>query len=268
MATATGQYNSVTPSNVLVGFATLWVAPNLGGLTPEPIPADTILLGQPWGGNWTTPGATETGVTWSVDEKDTNIMIEEQPNPVDVIADTQDYMFEATLVEDTIQNMLLAYGRGTVASQAQSGGRVDASCGTTSGSTSVTDPSITAADAGKSVTGTGIPAGATIVTVVVGTSFTLSAAATATGTAVSLTIGGTTVGKNTLTFSIVKNKYSFGLEGVNTHGYPRRIYIPTGVVVGSKVDTAYQRAKAARMYKTTFQAICPPTQIVVVDYTS
>lgn len=266
MATAVGQYQPYNPNNVLVGTATLWVAPNPGGLTPEPMVTDSLTLGTAWGGNWVCPGATESGVTWTVDEKDTNIMIEEQPNPVDVVADTQDYGFDVTLSEDTLSNMMLAYGRGTIAATAATGGRADASCTTTVGSATVTDASIGAGDVGKQVTGTGVPAGLTIVSVNAGVSFVMSDEATASGT-VSLTIGGTG-SKSVLTMSIQKNKYSFGMEGVNAFGKARRIYIPTGVVSGTKVDTVYSRAKAARTYKTTLQAICPPADIYIAEFTS
>lgn len=62
--------------------------------------------------------------------------------------------------------------------------RADAGCSTTSGSTAVADTGCTSADLGKSVTGAGIPSGATIIApVTAGSGFTLSAAATATGTA-------------------------------------------------------------------------------------
>lgn len=67
------------------------------------------------------------------------------------------------------------------------GSRTDSGCGTTSGSTTVTDTAILSTDVGKLVTGTGIPSGATITAVTASTSFTLSAAATATGS-VSLVI--------------------------------------------------------------------------------
>ena len=68
-------------------------------------------------------------------------------------------------------------------------GRVDAGCRTTSGSSTVTDTHITSGDVGQDVTGTGIPAGATIEAVTPSTSFTLSAPATATATGTaSLTI--------------------------------------------------------------------------------
>lgn len=266
MATPTGQYVAYDPTKVLVGTATLWTAPNVNGTAPEPMIADSLPLGTAWGGNWVNVGATEGGVTWSVDEKDTNIMIEEQPNPVDVVADTQDYMFDVTLAEDTIENMLLAYGRGSIAATSATGGRADAGCVTTNGSAVVTDAAITLADVGKQVSGTGIPLGVTIVSVVAAISFTMSDEATASGT-ITATVGGTG-SKKTLTFSINKNKYSFGMEGVNSFGKSRRIYIPTGIVAGTKVDVAYHRAKSPRMYKTTFQAICAPSSIIVVDFTA
>lgn len=59
--------------------------------------------------------------------------------------------------------------------------RVDPSCGTTSTSVTVTDTAAAATDVGATVTGTGIPLGTTIVSVIAGTSFHMSAAATATG---------------------------------------------------------------------------------------
>jgi hypothetical protein len=65
--------------------------------------------------------------------------------------------------------------------------RVDAGCGTTNGSATVTDSSCSANDAGAGVSGSGIPAGTVINSVTPGVSFVMSNAATATAT-VSLTI--------------------------------------------------------------------------------
>lgn len=71
------------------------------------------------------------------------------------------------------------------------------SSGTTSGSSLITDTSVTAADAGRAVTGTGIPAGCVVGNVVASTSYNLykpsengtTVNATATAT-VTLTLGG------------------------------------------------------------------------------
>ena len=60
--------------------------------------------------------------------------------------------------------------------------RTDANVGTTLGSIVVTDAAASSSDVGASVSGTGIPAGATVVSFNAGVDFTLSVAATATGT--------------------------------------------------------------------------------------
>lgn len=69
-------------------------------------------------------------------------------------------------------------------------GRTIASVGTTNLSTAITAPanSFEEEDAGRSISGTGVPAGATIASVTSPTAATLSAAATATGT-ITATVG-------------------------------------------------------------------------------
>lgn len=72
-------------------------------------------------------------------------------------------------------------------------GRTIASVGTTNTSTAITAPagSFHEEDAGRTITGTGIPAAATIASVTSDTAATLSAAATATGT-ITATVGAAT----------------------------------------------------------------------------
>jgi hypothetical protein len=60
--------------------------------------------------------------------------------------------------------------------------------GTTLGSTTVTDASAVAADAGMNIAGTGIPVGATIITASVGVGYVISVPATATGSSITLTV--------------------------------------------------------------------------------
>lgn len=66
--------------------------------------------------------------------------------------------------------------------------RADASCGTTNGSAVVTDAAAVAGDVGKPVSGTGIPAGSSIISVAAGVSFTMNQTATATGS-ITATVG-------------------------------------------------------------------------------
>jgi hypothetical protein len=67
-------------------------------------------------------------------------------------------------------------------------GRSDAGCGTNT-TTTVTDPHAVPADAGKSISGTGIPAAATIVSVTPGVGYVISAAATATASGLTFVVG-------------------------------------------------------------------------------
>jgi hypothetical protein len=67
-------------------------------------------------------------------------------------------------------------------------GRSDTGCGTNT-TTTVTDPAAVAADAGKSISGPGIPAAATIVSVTPGVGYVISAAATATASALTFVVG-------------------------------------------------------------------------------
>ena len=66
--------------------------------------------------------------------------------------------------------------------------RTDTGCGTTSGSTTVTDAAAITADNGKPITNANIPANTTISAVSAGVGYTLSAAATATATSQSFVI--------------------------------------------------------------------------------
>jgi hypothetical protein len=73
------------------------------------------------------------------------------------------------------------------------GARHDTGCGTTAGSTTVTDTHAVSGDAGLPVAGIGIPAGTTVSAVSAGAGYTLSAAATATASGLSFYVGGPTV---------------------------------------------------------------------------
>jgi len=125
--------------------------------------------------------------------------------------------------------------------------RIDAACATTNGSATVTDTSITAADLGKAVTGTGVPANTYVGTVTVGASFLLSSTigsqtnvnATATNNPVSLTIGGSIqtklpTGATSGQTCVVRNVGSGGLVKVivqstdTIDGTTAPAYVPTG----------------------------------------
>jgi hypothetical protein len=77
-----------------------------------------VSFGQPWGTGWTAIGATDQGVTYSVAPKENDIFVEEQMTPALTPVDTEEIDVSFTLAEDTLPNMLLAYGLGSIAIQA------------------------------------------------------------------------------------------------------------------------------------------------------
>lgn len=85
---------------------------------------------------------------------------------------------------------IATFGLSVVGQNLQMGSRSVAD-GVTNETTTVTSSTgaFTAADVGKSISGTGIPTGAYIVSITSGTSIVISAAATATATGVTITIG-------------------------------------------------------------------------------
>lgn len=108
-----------TASNVIVGVASLYIAPSgtaspavptIAGATSWPIPSSP----------WVSSGFTETGVTLNVDRKTGEIRVEEQSTPVLITPDTLDVTIDITFAEDTVQNMLNAYGGGTITTTAAS----------------------------------------------------------------------------------------------------------------------------------------------------
>lgn len=103
----------ITTTNVLVGAATLFIAPaNTIG------PPDSLADGAQWSSPWVTPGGTEEGVSFAVGSDTTDIRIEEQSTPVRVTMNTRNIRILAALSEDTIENMKLAYGGGIITTTA------------------------------------------------------------------------------------------------------------------------------------------------------
>lgn len=187
-------------TGVIVGAATMYWAP-FGEATPgqgEPMPADSVVLGGSWAGNWTYIGGTLEGVKLSKNPKTVDIRIEEQSTPANVVIDTQDISVMTTLSEESVANMKLAYGGGTITVQAPTS---------------------------------------------------------------------SLVGKSTLALSDNLDLLSVGFEGINPEGLWVRVYIPK-VVSAAQVDTSFRRAQQQRLWPATLRAICPVSQIQVVEMTA
>ena len=109
-----------TQANVIVGAATLYIAPSG---TAEPSISATVgsaAFSTPTS-PWVLQGFTEDGVKIGVDRKNVMIRVEEQSTPVLVVTDTTDVTIATSFAEDTIANMVTVYGGGGVTTVAASG---------------------------------------------------------------------------------------------------------------------------------------------------
>jgi hypothetical protein len=104
---------AVNTANVLVGQAALYTAP-VGTIYP----LDTLAPGVPWLTPWVHVGATEEGVGFAVGSDTADIRIEEQATPVMVVMNSRNIRVIVSLSEDTVETMKLAYGGGTIVTQA------------------------------------------------------------------------------------------------------------------------------------------------------
>lgn len=175
------------------------------------VPAGVVVRGMGWSTRLVGPGFQHLGVANTF--TDASIFLRDlwldgtnytdSGRGVDVLA-VNDLVLDNVLIHgysrqvvaDQVQDLELRRGTRLVAKAGTS--RTDA-CGTTNGSSTVTDTSIALTDAGKPVSGTGIPAVSYIGAVTPGASFTLvnergePVNATATNASVSLTVGGGTI---------------------------------------------------------------------------
>lgn len=104
------------PQNVVVGLAVGYYAEV--GATP---PADTVGFAGDWGVDWKNPGGTEEGWRLTGDASTQSHNIEEQPNPVLVTLESRGFGIAASLAEDTLQSLRLAFGGGTITTDGTSG---------------------------------------------------------------------------------------------------------------------------------------------------
>lgn len=107
--------------NVNVGVASMFVAA-YSLTSPAALPADTVALGGTWPTEWTSLGASDSGLTFQFARKTNDIMIEEQVVPVDTETTSLNFSMDVTLAEDTLATMKLAYGGGTITDTAAGSG--------------------------------------------------------------------------------------------------------------------------------------------------
>lgn len=100
-------------NNVLVGMANIFVQP-YSSSSPATLPADTVAINTAWTSPWVPIGATDQGATLNFQRKTTDIRVEEQQTPVQILSDSTDVAVEFDLAEDTLQTLLWAFGGGTI----------------------------------------------------------------------------------------------------------------------------------------------------------
>lgn len=104
---------SYNTANVVYGTALCFTA-SVG--TSLPTPDDQLGVGSAWTtAGWKYIGATDSGVslTWNPSTQD--ISIEEQPTPVAVLITTANLSVTFNFSEETLANISMAYGNGTIA---------------------------------------------------------------------------------------------------------------------------------------------------------
>jgi len=104
--------------NVLTGQAQCWMKKVLPEdyLEPATIPPDTLALGGSWPSPWAAIGATQDGLQFGFQRQRQDIMIEEQPNPVDTRTKSLRFEMQLDFSEDTLATMRIAYGGGNITS--------------------------------------------------------------------------------------------------------------------------------------------------------
>jgi hypothetical protein len=75
------------------------------------------------------------------------------------------------------------------------------------------------------------------------------------------------LGIQTLQISSELVDFSFGFEGVNEHGFWRRVLVPVVVSV-AQAKTQYVRADKQRTYKVQFESLVDPTQVTLRQMTA
>jgi hypothetical protein len=104
---------SVTTTNLIMGPADLY-----SGAFGATEPADTAVNATPAASAWTDIGGTDGGVKLTVDQKFTELKVDQIVDRVGSRLTSRDFIVETNLAEPTIANLSLALNGGTAATGA------------------------------------------------------------------------------------------------------------------------------------------------------
>ena len=109
---------------VMAGLSAVYLAP-YNEASPAVLPADTVALGGVWPAvpqPWTAAGASEQGASLVFRRSTQSLMVEEQLTPVGVETTEVEMKVELTMAQDTFETMQVAFGGGTLTTQAAASG--------------------------------------------------------------------------------------------------------------------------------------------------
>jgi hypothetical protein len=107
------------PQNVVVALANVYIAP-YDPDEPAVLPVDTVATGVEWPSTgtgvtpWVHLGFTDQGWKLKLSTKTSEIMVEEQSSPVDILADGKTMTVSGTMSESSLQHARWSYGGGTI----------------------------------------------------------------------------------------------------------------------------------------------------------
>jgi hypothetical protein len=102
---------SVTTTNLIMGPATLYV-----GAFGATEPADAAVNSTPAASAWTDIGGTDGGIKLTVDQKYTELTVDQIVDRVGSRLTSRNFMVETNLAEPTLENLAYALNGGTAAS--------------------------------------------------------------------------------------------------------------------------------------------------------
>lgn len=105
-------------NKVAVGYAIAYVQPWSASMAAPALPAATSALWTPWATPWKPLGATDDGYSIEIKPKVSGINIEEQANDVIRTMDSMSVQVSASLAEDSMQTLQLAWNGSSIVSVA------------------------------------------------------------------------------------------------------------------------------------------------------
>ena len=110
---------AINKDRIAFGYGRAYIAAYSSG-SNEALPADTVARDGSWGGNWVDLGATG-GITWKSSQEHRHVEIDQSTIEVKSGVTKQDFQFEITFKETSVENLKYVLGFGTLSTSGSSG---------------------------------------------------------------------------------------------------------------------------------------------------